>query len=120
MVRRTTNKTARMPQRLRNISLPVEIIAQAPTAAWGCQPLVSAVIPGREANPEPRRRHCEEQRDEAIHFSVCGAMDCFALLAMTASVNRLASAFASLKNPLPPTVKQIPKGLKETSWNRSG
>jgi hypothetical protein len=23
-------------------------------------------------------RHCEEQSDEAIHLSTCGAMDCFA------------------------------------------
>ena len=29
-------------------------------------------------------RHCEERSDEAIHFSACGAMDCFASLAMTA------------------------------------
>src|SRR5438128_1488557 len=32
---------------------------------------------------EMRRRHCEERSDEAIHLSPCGAMDCFALLAMT-------------------------------------
>src|SRR6202035_5436791 len=30
-----------------------------------------------------RGRHCEEQSDEAIHLSTCGAMDCFASLAMT-------------------------------------
>ena len=24
------------------------------------------------------RRHCEERSDEAIHFSTCGTMDCFA------------------------------------------
>ena len=29
--------------------------------------------------------HCEERSDEAIHLSACGAMDCFAPLAMTAS-----------------------------------
>ncbi len=29
-------------------------------------------------------RHCEERSDEAIHISACGAMDCFASLAMTA------------------------------------
>ena len=29
------------------------------------------------------RRHCEEQSDEAIHSAACGAMDCFAALAMT-------------------------------------
>jgi hypothetical protein len=28
-------------------------------------------------------RHCEKQNDEAIHFSACGTMDCFASLAMT-------------------------------------
>ncbi|MEH2506939.1 hypothetical protein V1290_005750 [Bradyrhizobium sp. AZCC 1578] len=28
-------------------------------------------------------RHCEERSDEAIHISACGAMDCFAALAMT-------------------------------------
>ena len=28
-------------------------------------------------------RHCEERSDEAIHSSFCGAMDCFASLAMT-------------------------------------
>jgi hypothetical protein len=28
-------------------------------------------------------RHCEEGSDEAIHLSTCGAMDCFAALAMT-------------------------------------
>ncbi|WP_376966987.1 hypothetical protein, partial [Bradyrhizobium erythrophlei] len=28
-------------------------------------------------------RHCEERSDEAIHISTCGAMDCFAPLAMT-------------------------------------
>jgi hypothetical protein len=28
-------------------------------------------------------RHCEERSDEAIHISACGAMDCFASLAMT-------------------------------------
>ena len=28
-------------------------------------------------------RHCEEQRDEAIHLSVTRDMDCFASLAMT-------------------------------------
>jgi len=27
--------------------------------------------------------HCEERSDEAIHLSACGAMDCFAALAMT-------------------------------------
>jgi hypothetical protein len=28
-------------------------------------------------------RHCEEQSDEAIQLLLCGAMDCFASLAMT-------------------------------------
>ena len=28
-------------------------------------------------------RHCEERSDGAIHRSTCGAMDCFAPLAMT-------------------------------------
>jgi hypothetical protein len=32
-------------------------------------------------------RHCEEQSDEAIHSSACGAMDCFASLAMTFEIN---------------------------------
>ncbi|WOH67038.1 hypothetical protein [Bradyrhizobium sp. BWA-3-5] len=27
--------------------------------------------------------HCEKRSDEAIHLSACGAMDCFASLAMT-------------------------------------
>ena len=31
-------------------------------------------------------RHCEERSDEAIHFNACGAMDCFAALAMTADI----------------------------------
>ena len=34
-------------------------------------------------------RHCEEQRDEAIQLSTCGAMDCFAALAMTVETSRL-------------------------------
>jgi len=38
----------------------------------------------RRENEEPFPRHCEEQIDEAIHSSFCGAMDCFASLAMTA------------------------------------
>src|SRR5258706_5501259 len=37
-------------------------------------------------------RHCEERSDEAIHianpYCVCGAMDCFAPLAMTISLNK--------------------------------
>src|ERR1700676_3971673 len=28
-------------------------------------------------------RHCEERSDEAIHAATCGAMNCFASLAMT-------------------------------------
>ncbi|MEH2624975.1 hypothetical protein V1292_003030 [Bradyrhizobium sp. AZCC 1719] len=28
-------------------------------------------------------RHCEERSDEAIHISICRAMDCFASLAKT-------------------------------------
>ena len=36
----------------------------------------------RRENREARiSRHCE--RSEAIHLSTCGAMDCFAALAMT-------------------------------------
>src|ERR1700756_4406970 len=31
-------------------------------------------------------RHCEERSDEAIHISACGAMDCFASLAMTKAI----------------------------------
>jgi len=38
-------------------------------------------------------RHCEEQRDEAIHLSASREMDCFASLAMTTTdvyANKLA------------------------------
>src|SRR5882724_10236017 len=38
---------------------------------------------------EIRRRHCEEQSDEAIQLTFCGAMDCFASLAMTVRSRRL-------------------------------
>jgi hypothetical protein len=38
----------------------------------------------RRENEKLFPRHCEEQSDEAIHSSFCGAMDCFASLAMTA------------------------------------
>src|SRR6266850_2095558 len=51
---------------------------------------------GRKLSSKPRtqcaarrrnciHRHCEERSDEAIHLSACGAMDCFAALAMTAT-----------------------------------
>jgi hypothetical protein len=36
------------------------------------------------------RRHCEERSDEAIQLAACGAMDCFAALAMTGRGRALA------------------------------
>src|SRR6266446_3194423 len=43
----------------------------------------------------PSRRHCEERSDEAIHFFLRGAMDCFAALAMTTTACMMGGANGS-------------------------
>ena len=48
-------------------------------------------------------RHCEERSDEAIHASACGAMDCFASLAMT-----LIEFVAPTQRPITPCAWPLP------------
>src|ERR1700694_483400 len=61
----------------------------------GCLHSPGAILPRKCGRMS--RRHCEEQRDEAIHSSLCRVLDCFASLAMTAlkksELKRKASAF---------------------------
>jgi hypothetical protein len=57
--------------------------------------------------PNAPNRHCEELRDEAIHLSTRGGMDCFAALAMTAErppphFNSSYSAHAGYAAAFPP------------------
>jgi len=57
-----------------------------------------AITHSRNATKQCSRylRHCEERSDEAIHLSQCGAMDCFAPLAMTNGASLTQYAFSLL------------------------
>ena len=60
-------------------------------------------------------RHCEERSDEAIHASACGAMDCFASLAMTRPHGEERGNAARLE-PRGPECLELP-GLGELDLN---
>ena len=65
-------------------------------------------------------RHCE--RSEAIHLSTCGAMDCFASLAMTTTTSFVArmSKATSGTTPKPPRISLRSSGLRAVRFARNG
>ena len=80
---------------------------------------VGATICAEKDKPESPlclTRHCEERSDEAIHLSPCGAMDCFAPLAMTGrQPNYLPGRSSRLSNPAAMLTPTWPCTLKGCS-----